>query len=131
MCLWTSQKHRNPRSYTTPLQRHSRYRHVERPFQHFNKNRGILARGHKSCFDFHRLEPKRISITKSTSVRPCLYLCCITPRFQFPVSAQGDIVVLGKTDSRSVLSLPKVAFQTVPVFVWLNIRSFPTSEGGT
>ena len=45
------------------------------------------------------------------------------------VSAQDDIVVLGKAHARSVPSfsrLPKVALETVPVIAWLNTdRSRP------
>ena len=43
--------------------------------------------------------------------------------FQFPVSAQYGIVALGKAHTRSapsLSSLPKVALETVPIFVWLN-----------
>ena len=45
------------------------------------------------------------------------------------VSAQADIVTLGKAHTRStptLSSLPKVALETVPIFVWLNTdRSRP------
>ena len=45
------------------------------------------------------------------------------------VSAQDGIVVLGKAHTRSapsLSSLPKVALETVPIFVWLNTdRSRP------
>ena len=47
------------------------------------------------------------------------------------VSAQGGIVALGKAYTRSapsLSSLPKVALETVPIFVWLNTdRSQPWS----
>ena len=52
-------------------------------------------------------------------------------KFQFSVSvsAQDGIVVLGKAHTRSapsLSSLPKVALETVPIFVWLNTdRSRP------
>ena len=45
------------------------------------------------------------------------------------VSAQDGIVALGKAHTRSapsLSSLPKVALETVPIFVWLNTdRSRP------
>ena len=45
------------------------------------------------------------------------------------VSAQDGIVVLGKAhtySAPSLNSLPKVALETVPIFVWLNTdRSLP------
>ena len=50
-------------------------------------------------------------------------------QFQFSVSAQDGIVALGKAHTRStpsLSSLPKVALETVPIFVWLNTdRSRP------
>ena len=47
-------------------------------------------------------------------------------------SAQDDIIALGKAHMHStpfLSSLSKVALKTVPVFVWLKHRSYPTSEG--
>ena len=45
------------------------------------------------------------------------------------VSAQDGIVELGKAHTHSapsLINLPKVAFETVPIFVWLNTdRSLP------
>ena len=43
--------------------------------------------------------------------------------FQFSVSFQDSIIALGKAHTRSapsLSSLPKVAIETVPIFVWLN-----------
>ena len=53
----------------------------------------------------------------------CMYLVSVS------VSAQDGIVALGKAHTRSapsLSSLPKVALETVPIFVWLNTdRSRP------
>ena len=48
-------------------------------------------------------------------------------QFSVSVSAQDGIVALGKAHTRSapsLSSLPKVALETVPIFVWLNTDRF-------
>ena len=69
-----------------------------------------------------------IGITVGISIprKPKVSSCCAV---SVSVSAQDGIVVLGKAHTRSApsfSSLPKVALETVPIFVWLNTdRSRP------
>ena len=59
----------------------------------------------------------------------CYYYCYYYKKsykillFSVSVSAQDGIVLLGKAHTRyapSLSSLPKVALETLPMFVWLN-----------
>ena len=84
---------------------------------------------HRICTLYRKLK-KSLHLNKQF---PCLAL---TGLFSFSsflisvsvsVSAQDGIVALGKAHTRSapsLSSLPKVALETVPIFVWLNTDRF-------
>ena len=86
---------------------------------------------HQSCYQpdldqLHPLHAQRdpLHLFPSHPSESCL--------ISVSVSAQGGIVALGKAHTRSapsLCSLPKVALETVSIFVWFEHRSLSTLEG--
>ena len=85
--------------------------------------------GFQNRFCADQIASLRIIVEQSLEWNSPLYINFSFSFSSVSVSAQDGIVALGKAHTRSapsLSSLPKVALETVPIFVWLNTdRSRP------